>query len=282
MKKTFTIDLIEAITEVTNRLANSVPKTTSDSERLMLAAKGGVTLEEEVDGVTLTVVVRENEACGYAGYPRRTVSVTYGKMVIAYGLSVTMIDGGFHPNALKMIMIPCLGETQEHVDMQKLAVMINQQSAAAAILSGSGMGYLSVPAPVDFKVTLPGDVVFERSGPTVSVTKGEEKLYVLSSTIPQVIEQHMNQAAQVAITHAGSVTQPARTVDTSVDTALLNGVLYVRTGDKSIAYYFDDERNKDFITRQAGQHFAHGIIHDPYLQQNHMFSNMRPGIHNSY
>lgn len=275
MKKTFTPELIKDIVEATNRLTSSIPK----------GSEGKA--EEEVDGVVLAVSVRTSNEMGFGMNPRQTVSITYGKLVIALDLDVIHLNVD-HPNhnypsnMLRIMLEGGLGEIRERVDVNYLVKVINEQDVTRTINSGSTLGYLSTPRPTDFKVELPGGVVFSRMDKTLSVVKGEESLYVLLSTVPHVIEQHMNQAAHLAISYADDIIHPARTVDTSIESVLLNGVLYIRTGDKSVAYYFDDERTKAVAFRQAAQHFGQGIIHDPNQQYTHLFNNAQPGNYTGF
>lgn len=278
MKKTFTPELISAIVTETSRLISLIPANE--------AGQG----ETKVDGVDLTVVVRIPIQNAFGTVTRRTVDVIYGRMVIVYDFDDSLLLPNAFANSLRIILSSSLGDNHERIDMQQLTDMIRQQNVAHIMNSSSGMGHLTMTRPAEFKVELPGGVVFSRTGTSLSVVKGNESMYALSSTIPQIIEQHLNQAAHLAISYADIIHFPARTVDTSIDSVLLNGVLYVKIDDKKNAYYFNDERTKAFVARQNSQHFAYGLIHSPNQQFNYPFNvnsgpninSMRPGGYNKY
>lgn len=270
MKKTFTPELISAIVAETSRLISLIPADEAGQR------------ETKVDGVDLVVAVRISEQPGFGATTRRTVNLTYGKMIIVYGINPLLLSDNISNNPLRVMLSSCLGARRERIDMGQLATMISQQSVAHAINSGSAMGYLTVTQPADFEVELPGGVVFSRTDKSLSVVRGDVGLCVISTTIPHVIEQHMNQAAHLAISYADDIIIPARTVDTSVDSVLANGVLYIKTGDKSVAFYFDDEHTKAFVAQQSSQHFTQGVILDPNQQFGHPFNGMRPGRYSDY
>lgn len=246
MKKTFTLELIKEIVETTKTIISTLG---DDGEDSII-----------VDGVELKVSVKSKvDLASYYTTPRKTATITYGKMVLGTGLDAGSISNSDSFNMLYVTLAGTLGPNQERIDMNDLTKMVQYDIANRSLTNPFAMSERR--SSLGFSVTLPGDVRFARSESNISITKGEELVYSLFSTNSNVLNQQVSLAASLALGIAGSIEYPPRTVDVSIESAILNGILYVKDGDK-VAYYFDDTRTHSYMKRQSPGFGQFGVF-DP-------------------
>lgn len=248
MKKTFTLELIKEIVDTTKTIISTLGDNGESSNI--------------VDGVELKVSVKSAVSLSpYIGLSRKTATVTYGKMVLGAGIDAGSIDNTNSFNILYMTLAGILGPNQERMDMNDLTTVIQYDTANRALTNPFVMSERR--SSLGFSVNLPGDVRFSRSESNISITKGEELVYSLFSTDSNVLNQQVSLAASLALGMAGSIEHPPRTVDVSIESAILNGTLYIKDGDK-VAHYFDDARTRSYIKRQSSVFGQPSGTLDPY------------------
>lgn len=257
MKVEFTVELINKIVKVA---AGAATVLSTDPDTIVV---------ESVEGVDLSVRGNKTNLNTFNSSERITTSIYYGEVMLATGIDLNALLAPINQyNPLYFALAGALGPQTEMLGMGDIIRLVHQSALIKTITFGKEtLSPLTNGMNSEFSIKLPGHVVFSRSETSLLVIKGEDEVFNLTTTQRHLIDYAVQAAAQVALSLADPIEVPARIVDTSAESYLLNGVLYKKADDGGVSFVFNDERTNATIARQRGLHHQYGMMVDPNQPQ---------------